>query len=325
MASVVRCGGLVGRDAMRGEDLLAELRTWLAGRLPAYMQPTAWQLLSSLPLNANGKLDRKALPKVDAAARRQAGEPPAGGARTFGRSDLGGAARCRGHRPRRALFELGGHSLSATRVVSRLRQDLELDVPLRVLFERPVLADFAASLESQAASAAPVLQYCRESPSCLCRMLSNACGSSGNWSLKARPIISPAYCVRGVLDRAALQQAFDWLVLRHETLRTRFEEVDGQARQTILANMPLRIVLEDCAGASEATLRQRVAEEIRQPFDLARGPLLRVRLLALAGQEHVLVITQHHIVSDGWSMQVMVDELLQAYAAARRGEQRWRH
>ncbi|MEW3693573.1 condensation domain-containing protein, partial [Pseudomonas aeruginosa] len=102
---------------------------------------------------------------------------------------------------------------------------------------------------------------------------------------------------RGVLDRAALQQAFDWLVLRHETLRTRFEEVDGQARQTILANMPLRIVLEDCAGASEATLRQRVAEEIRQPFDLARGPLLRVRLLALAGQEHVLVITQHHIVS----------------------------
>uniref|UniRef100_UPI003CF259FF condensation domain-containing protein n=1 Tax=Pseudomonas aeruginosa TaxID=287 RepID=UPI003CF259FF len=99
----------------------------------------------------------------------------------------------------------------------------------------------------------------------------------------------------------------------------RFEEVDGQARQTILANMPLRIVLEDCAGASEATLRQRVAEEIRQPFDLARGPLLRVRLLALAGQEHVLVITQHHIVSDGWSMQVMVEELVQLYAAYSRG------
>ncbi|TEC40692.1 non-ribosomal peptide synthetase, partial [Pseudomonas aeruginosa] len=313
---------LVGRDAMRGEDLLAELRTWLAGRLPAYMQPTAWQVLSSLPLNANGKLDRKALPKVDAAARRQAGEPPREGLERSVAAIWEALLGVEGIARDEHFFELGGHSLSATRVVSRLRQDLELDVPLRILFERPVLADFAASLESQAASAAPVLQVL---PRVAELPLSHA--QQRMWFLWKLEPESAAYHlpsvlhVRGVLDRAALQQAFDWLVLRHETLRTRFEEVDGQARQTILANMPLRIVLEDCAGASEATLRQRVAEEIRQPFDLARGPLLRVRLLALAGQEHVLVITQHHIVSDGWSMQVMVDELLQAYAAARRGEQ----
>ncbi|RPT94566.1 non-ribosomal peptide synthetase, partial [Pseudomonas aeruginosa] len=313
---------LVGRAAMRGEDLLAELRTWLAGRLPAYMQPTAWQVLSSLPLNANGKLDRKALPKVDAAARRQAGEPPREGLERSVAAIWEALLGVEGIARDEHFFELGGHSLSATRVVSRLRQDLELDVPLRILFERPVLADFAASLESQAASAAPVLQVL---PRVAELPLSHA--QQRMWFLWKLEPESAAYHlpsvlhVRGVLDRAALQQAFDWLVLRHETLRTRFEEVDGQARQTILANMPLRIVLEDCAGASEATLRQRVAEEIRQPFDLARGPLLRVRLLALAGQEHVLVITQHHIVSDGWSMQVMVDELLQAYAAARRGEQ----
>ncbi|OVY87569.1 non-ribosomal peptide synthetase, partial [Pseudomonas aeruginosa] len=313
---------LVGRDAMRGEDLLAELRTWLAGRLPAYMQPTAWQVLSSLPLNANGKLDRKALPKVDAAARHQAGEPPREGLERSVAAIWEALLGVEGIARDEHFFELGGHSLSATRVVSRLRQDLELDVPLRILFERPVLADFAASLESQAASVAPVLQVL---PRVAELPLSHA--QQRMWFLWKLEPESAAYHlpsvlhVRGVLDQAALQQAFDWLVLRHETLRTRFEEVDGQARQTILANMPLRIVLEDCAGASEATLRQRVAEEIRQPFDLARGPLLRVRLLALAGQEHVLVITQHHIVSDGWSMQVMVDELLQAYAAARRGEQ----
>ncbi|MCW5508512.1 amino acid adenylation domain-containing protein, partial [Pseudomonas aeruginosa] len=286
------------------------------------MQPTAWQVLSSLPLNANGKLDRKALPKVDAAARHQAGEPPREGLERSVAAIWEALLGVEGIARDEHFFELGGHSLSATRVVSRLRQDLELDVPLRILFERPVLADFAASLESQAASVAPVLQVL---PRVAELPLSHA--QQRMWFLWKLEPESAAYHlpsvlhVRGVLDQAALQQAFDWLVLRHETLRTRFEEVDGQARQTILANMPLRIVLEDCAGASEATLRQRVAEEIRQPFDLARGPLLRVRLLALAGQEHVLVITQHHIVSDGWSMQVMVDELLQAYAAARRGEQ----
>ncbi|MBD1300909.1 AMP-binding enzyme, partial [Pseudomonas aeruginosa] len=206
---------LVGRDAMRGEDLLAELRTWLAGRLPAYMQPTAWQVLSSLPLNANGKLDRKALPKVDAAARHQAGEPPREGLERSVAAIWEALLGVEGIARDEHFFELGGHSLSATRVVSRLRQDLELDVPLRILFERPVLADFAASLESQAASVAPVLQVL---PRVAELPLSHA--QQRMWFLWKLEPESAAYHlpsvlhVRGVLDQAALQQAFDWLVLR---------------------------------------------------------------------------------------------------------------
>ncbi|MDR6232871.1 non-ribosomal peptide synthetase [Pseudomonas oryzihabitans] len=312
---------LVSRDVGRGESLLNELRGWLAGRLPAYMQPTRWQLLPRLPLSANGKLDLKALRDSGAEAHRCAGEPPRGGMELRVAAiweellDVDGITRDG------QFFELGGHSLNAIRVISRLRQELGLEVPLRSLFEQPVLADFAASLERL--TGRPV-----SLPRALSRdaALPLSYAQQRLWFLWQLEQESAAYHlpsalrVRGELDMAALQQALDWLVLRHETLRTCFEEIDGQARQRILANLPLRVALETCSGVSDELLRRRIAEEIRQPFDLARGPLLRVLLLTRDAHEHVLVITLHHIVADGWSMQVMVDELLQAYAAARRGE-----
>ncbi|WP_313053322.1 non-ribosomal peptide synthetase [Pseudomonas lopnurensis] len=133
--------------------------------------------------------------------------------------------------------------------------------------------------------------------------------------------IPAALRLTGRLDLEALRRSFTTLVERHETLRTTFAEVDGQATQVIHPQMPLDLELEHLDGSDEQTLRARIEEEIRRPFDLCQGPLLRIRLLRLAEDEHVLVLVLHHIVSDGWSTPIMVDELIQLYAAYSEGRE----
>ncbi|SDL19260.1 non-ribosomal peptide synthase domain TIGR01720/amino acid adenylation domain-containing protein, partial [Pseudomonas delhiensis] len=312
---------LVATGGEVGEAWLAEVRQWATERLPAHMLPAAWQPLAGLPLNANGKLDSKALPRPDL-ERRQTGEAPQEGLEQRVAGIWEELLGVEGITRDEHFFELGGHSLSATRVISRLRQELGLDVPLRSLFEQPTLAAFCAALarlEGQAAPSLRPLPRGGELP------LSHA--QQRMWFLWQLDPQGAAYHlpsvlnIRGALDLAALQGAFDWLVRRHESLRTRFEAVDGRALQRVSPELSLRLMVQDCAGLDDDALRQRVAEAIRQPFDLASGPLLRVCLLDRGGDEAVLVVVLHHIVADGWSMQVMVDELLQAYAALRRGEQ----
>ncbi|WP_241526828.1 condensation domain-containing protein, partial [Pseudomonas sp. BIOMIG1BDMA] len=122
----------------------------------------------------------------------------------------------------------------------------------------------------------------------------------------------------GRLDIAALQRSFDSLVARHESLRTRLHLQDNRMTQQVLAQASIEIVLEPI---DEARLKERVEEEMARPFDLLQGPLLRASLLRLGEEEHVLVLVQHHIVSDGWSMQVMVQELMQLYAAYSQGQE----
>ncbi|MCO8170254.1 amino acid adenylation domain-containing protein, partial [Pseudomonas sp. 21LCFQ02] len=312
---------LVLGDPLQSEALLAEVRDWLAERLPAYMQPTSWQWLAGLPRNANGKLDRKALPKPVTETRRQGGEAPRQGLEqqvaAIWEQLLGVERVARDEQ----FFELGGHSLSAIRMISRLRHDLQIEVPVRALFEQPVLADFVAGLKQLAAGSAPALQALPRD-----RALPLSYAQQRMWFLWKLESHSAAYHlpsvlrVRGCLNMVALQQAFNELVSRHETLRTRFEEIDGQAYQMIMADAPLPVVLEECPGASEQSLRERVEAQIREPFDLEQGVLVRVRLLRLAQDDHVLIVTQHHIVSDAWSTQVLVEELVQCYAAFDKGE-----
>ncbi|WP_260498140.1 condensation domain-containing protein, partial [Pseudomonas sp. MSSRFD41] len=122
----------------------------------------------------------------------------------------------------------------------------------------------------------------------------------------------------GRLDIAALQRSFDSLVARHESLRTRLHLQDDRMTQQVLAQASIEIILEPI---DEARLKERVEEEMARPFDLLQGPLLRASLLRLGEEEHVLVLVQHHIVSDGWSMQVMVQELMQLYAAYSQGQE----
>ncbi|WP_207238183.1 MULTISPECIES: condensation domain-containing protein, partial [unclassified Pseudomonas] len=297
------------------------LKAILREQLPDYMVPAHLIFLDRMPLNPNGKLDRQALPKPDASQSQHAWVAPvteleqqiaALWADILGVERVGLADH---------FFERGGHSLLAMQVVSRLRHALGREVPLKLLFEQPRLERFAAALQALEASVGePVpalLPASREQP------LPLSYAQERQWFLWQLDPHSAAYHIpsalrlKGALDRSALQRSFDALVARHESLRTCIQVLPEGARQVIQAQAPVSIALGE---VSEIDLHAQVAAEIARPFDLQAGPLLRVTLLRLAEDEHVLVLVQHHIVSDGWSMQVMVDELVQLYAAFSQGE-----
>ena len=297
------------------------LKTVLREQLPDYMVPAHLIFLDRMPLNPNGKLDRQALPKPDASHAQQNWVAPVTeleqqvaaiwadilGAERVGLSDH--------------FFEMGGHSLLAMQVISRLRNLLGREVPLRSLFEQPRLHGFVASVLADAVNAQPLappmLPVGRGQP------LPLSYAQERQWFLWQLDPHSAAYHIpgtlrlKGHLDTAALQRSFDTLVARHESLRTHVQQDGERAVQVIAAHADVEILRLD---ADEAGLQALVEAQIAEPFDLQHGPLMRVSLLRLAEDEHVLVLVQHHIVSDGASMQVMVDELVQLYAAFSQGQ-----
>ncbi|MBX9403188.1 amino acid adenylation domain-containing protein [Lysobacter sp. BMK333-48F3] len=301
----------------------AELRAGLAERLPDYMLPAAFVRLPALPLNANGKLDRAALPALEGAAYAQAAfEPPQGEheialARLWSQL-LGVEAVGRGD----GFFELGGHSLLAVRMISQLRQRLGVELALSSVFARPRLAELAAELARSAPSAAdPIPQADRSRP------LPLSHSQQRLWYVTridaqagAAYHLPGALRLRGELDRDALQAALDRIVARHETLRARFFAVDGQPRQRIEPWAPAAIGYRVLEGLDEAALRELCRAEAAAPFDLEREPPLRVQLLRLAQDEHVLLLTLHHIVADGWSLSVLAHEFSTLYRAFRVGQ-----
>ncbi|NBK41762.1 hypothetical protein EON09_24920, partial [Pseudomonas soli] len=274
-------------------------------------------VLDQWPLTANGKLDRKALPKPDASQLQQGYVAP----RTALEQQLAAiwseVLKVEQVGLHDNFFELGGHSLLATQVTSRIRQRLDLEVPLRSLFESADLQAFAQAGGQGAASQAPVFSVVdRNQP------LALSYAQQRQWFLWQLEPASAAYNIpsalrlKGELDIEALRSSFAALIARHETLRTTFHQEGEQAWQRIHAAGDFDLPVETVA--SEA-LQARIAQETAQPFDLEHGPLLRARLLRLAADEHVLVLTLHHIVADGWSMPIMVDEVVRLYAGYRQG------
>ena len=219
------------------------------------------------------------------------------------------------------FFELGGHSLLAVRVISRVRQALDVDVSLGDLFERPVLADFAprAARRPRGRPAPP------SSPWTAPATIPLSFAQQRLWFLEQLGGTGAAYHVplrlrlRGALDRAALARALDRIVARHEALRTTFPAVDGEPVQRIASaeESAFRLVEHDLHAAPDAedVLGRLMADEAGAPFDLAHGPLVRGRLVRMAPDDHVLLVTMHHIVSDGWSMGVFARELGALYGA----------
>ncbi|HYH78313.1 MAG TPA: amino acid adenylation domain-containing protein, partial [Longimicrobium sp.] len=308
-----------------GDGEAGVLREHLRRELPEYMVPSAFVLLDALPLTANGKLDRKALPapEGDAYARRSyeapLGEVEAALAGIWGEVLGVGRVGRWDH-----FFELGGHSLLATRVVSRVRELFGVELPLRALFERPTIAELAKAVEEMRRAGLPVLPPVVPVERTGALPLSFA--QQRLWFLEQMGGLGSAYHaaerlrLRGALDRAALARALDGIVARHEALRTTFTEVDGAPEQRIApAEVGFHLVELDLAGSPDADLHRVMAEEARAPFDLRRGPLIRGRLVCLADDDHVLLLTMHHIVTDGWSMGVLFDELSALYAAHREG------
>ncbi|HVG45825.1 MAG TPA: amino acid adenylation domain-containing protein, partial [Longimicrobium sp.] len=222
------------------------------------------------------------------------------------------------------FFERGGHSLLAVRVVSRVRQALGVEVLPRDVFEQPVLADFARWVQTAAhAEATAIVPVDRSGP------LALSFAQQRLWFLEQLGSLGSTYHMpmglrlRGDLDRGALVRSLDRIVARHEVLRTSFPETDGVPAQRISAveESPFHLVEHDLEGRPEAPreLDRLVAEEASAPFDLAQGPLVRGRLVRMAADDHVLLLTMHHIVSDGWSMDVLHRELGALYAAFARG------
>ncbi|WP_155522322.1 condensation domain-containing protein, partial [Xanthomonas translucens] len=296
------------------------LRDILATRLPEVMLPTAYVRLDALPLTANGKLDRRALPAADAGALAvQAYAPPEGELETLLAAlwgELLGVERIGRHD---SFFALGGHSLLGVRLISRIRSTLGLELPLAALFAQPRLAELAQALgEARATALPPILPMPRTAPMPL------SFAQQRLWFLNqldprtgATYIMHRGVRLSGSLHVQALTRALDRIVARHETLRTHFASVDDIPVQIIAAPFELALQRIDLSGdpAPESAARLHALSEASTGFDLANGPLVRGRLLRLAEDEHVLLLSMHHIVSDGWSIGVVIEELGALYAA----------
>jgi arthrofactin-type cyclic lipopeptide synthetase C len=305
----------------------SELHSYLRQSLPEYMVPAAYVRLESLPLTPNGKLDRKALPAPESDAYSVRGyEAPQGEIEQKLAGIWAEVLKLERVGRQDNFFSLGGHSLLAVRVVTRLRQAMNVEVAIRDLFAHPVLADLARELAGAAAVALPPIARAERSGH-----LGLSFAQQRLWFLAQLEGVSAAYHIlgglrlKGDLDHASLRRALDRIVARHETLRTSFAFVDEQPVQRIAAveGSNFHLIEHDLRqhADAEAELRRLIAVEAAGSFDLEYGPLIRGLLLRLAEDEHALWITMHHIVSDGWSMGVLVHELSTLYGAFREGRQ----
>jgi amino acid adenylation domain-containing protein len=322
-------GYLVPRDVERPSE--STLRGWLKDRLPDYMLPSAFVALESLPLSPNGKLDRKSLPDPDDArllAPDSAHVPPRGPieeALAAIWSEVLSLDRLGVHDN---LFDLGGHSLNVAQALARVRETLGVEIPLRAVFEAPTIAAVASAVETALGSAPPanvppLVPVARDSP------LAASLAQQRLWFLdqlepgRAWYNVPALVRVRGLLDVRALERAFDELVRRHESLRTTFAAGQGELVQVIGPARAVGLPVDGLEGVPESEREgealQRARAESWRTFDLASGPLLRVRLFQVAAEEHVLAVTMHHVVSDAWSMAVLIREIGALYEAFSQG------
>ena len=306
-----------------GEAGVGALRKYLKDKLPGHMMPSYFVVMDEMPLTAYRKVDRPALPKPQGAtewnhlyvAPRTPVEEMLVGiwASVLGVDQVGVEDN---------FFEIGGHSLLATQLISRVRETFGVELPLRALFERPTVTALADRIEQiwrgGASAAGPAMQPVDRGSD-----LPLSFAQQRLWFLDQLEPGSPLYNIpetvqlSGPLDTHALEQAINEMIHRHEGLRTCFVAEAGGARQVILDHVPFVLAVEDLStlDAETAELRRLLDEEAQQGFDLARGPLLRVRLFRLGAEEHVLAATMHHIISDEWSMSIMTRELSALYDA----------
>ena len=308
-----------------------ELRGYLKERLPEYMIPGAYVELEQLPLTPNGKVDRRALPAPGERALASGDEFL--GPRTPLEEVMCGiwmqVLRVERVSIRANFFELGGHSLLATQVIARVRQVCKVELALRALFEAPTVAGLservaAAQLRGQGVAVPELRRAAREGE------LPLSFAQQRLWFLEQLAPQQATYNmpmgvrIKGQLREAALAQAVSEIVRRHESLRTSFPELEGAAQQQIGAPGKVSLPLVDLSGLAgreqQAAVERLAREEAQRAFDLASGPLLRVWLLQLGRAEYVVLLTMHHIISDGWSMGVLVREVSALYAAYSAGE-----
>jgi amino acid adenylation domain-containing protein len=320
---------VVARDEAKLD--IADLRRRLYRILPDYMVPAAFTVLDSMPLTPNGKLDRRALPEPQYGledsetylAPSSAIEEMLAGiwAQILGVERIG---------LRDNFFDRGGHSLLATQVIVRVQSVLGVDLPLASLFQHQTLAEWAQAVD-QARKQSGAISHGGPIPTADRNgTLELSFAQQRLWFVDQLDPGNSAYNIpvgvrlHGRLDEAALRRTLEEILRRHEILRTRYETVDGRGVQCIDSASGVSVVIEDLRGLAEESREQeayrRAAEEESIPFDLRQAPILRVKLLRLEDQDHILLLTMHHIGSDGWSAQVLVRELASLYSAYAQGQ-----
>ncbi|HYQ71304.1 MAG TPA: condensation domain-containing protein, partial [Gammaproteobacteria bacterium] len=307
------------------DELTAEtLRTQQSRELPDYMVPAAYVRLEALPLTPNGKLDRKALPAPEGDGySTRAYEAPLGEiekALAHIWAEILKVERIGRHDN---FFDLGGHSLLAVTLISRIRTRLGVEVLVAEIFTRPALSELANHIETAAKSDLPAITAADRT-----QALPLSFAQQRLWFLtQLDDKAGQAYHLpggvklTGVVDKPALKAALDRIVWRHEVLRTTFSETDGVPVQVVApADSGFMHLEHDLTGRPQGEVEQLIEEEARQPFDLATGPLIRGRLIRRSETEHILLMTMHHIVSDGWSMGVLINEVGALYQAFSKGQ-----
>ncbi|WP_242685666.1 non-ribosomal peptide synthetase [Photorhabdus sp. RW14-46] len=316
-----------------GEGLVNHLRMHLSAVLPDYMVPAAFVRLDSFPLTPNGKLDRKALPAPDSEAfAHQIYQAPLGETETTLAAiwhELLGIEQISRHDN---FFALGGHSLIAVRVMNQIMAVLGVELPLTVLFNSPSLAALAQTIQTQLDQKVQghqshvlpaIMPASREG------RLPLSFAQQRLWFLTEFEGSSEAYHIflalrlHGRLNIAAWQQALNTILARHEALRTVFISVDGQPQIRLLAaDHGLPLVHHDLREHTDAetALECLCAEEMSAPFELSGGSLIRAVLIRLAEEDYQFLLTHHHIISDGWSVNILIRELNVLYTAFLTGQ-----
>ncbi len=304
-----------------------QLREYLRQTLPEYMIPSAFVVLDEFPLTPNGKIDRRALPdplthRIDL---QREYEPPKTPTEEILANIFSEILNIEQVGSNDHFFELGGHSLLATQLTSRVRDSFGLELPLKVLFEHPVLSELAQAIDNlklqQAGLEQPPLKPIKRDGD-----LPLSFAQQRLWFLyqmqpnDASYNIPAAFKVRGALKLDVLQAVFDEIARRHETLRTLFKTVDGRPKIEILKQSPIKIEHINLTNSSKDSLIENfIIEEARTPFKLETGPLLRIKVLQQAPEEYVIILNMHHIISDGWSMGVLMNEVGSLYSAFSKG------
>ncbi|HPI00339.1 MAG TPA: condensation domain-containing protein, partial [Chitinophagaceae bacterium] len=315
---------IVSKEALNSTDI----RTYISSTLPAYMLPNYFVQLEELPLTPNGKIDKKALPDPEKLGM------PSGIEYVAPRNEIEDKLvliwqEILGKEKisiKDNFFELGGHSLKATRLTSQIHKQFEVKIALKELFQKPMLEEQAQLIQQAQKTSFITIPLAAEQTS---YSLSSA--QRRLWILSQFEEGNIAYNMPGVyvfegdLDKPALEQAFTTLIERHEILRTIFkEDAQGQVRQWIqtVEDIGFKITYKDVRKEKKQAekIRKIVQAECIKPFNLVAGPLLRANLYQIANDKWIFTYTMHHIISDGWSMNILIKELLLFYNAQTKGE-----
>ncbi|MBN3892583.1 MAG: amino acid adenylation domain-containing protein [Nostoc sp. JL31] len=304
---------------------VGNLRRFLKQKLPDYMIPSRFVQLSALPLTANGKVDRKALPasvqSLNANEKFVAPRTPIEErvaeiwSNVLGLKNIGVYDN---------FLELGGHSLLAFQILCRIRDIFQVELPMRHFFEAPTISEIADSIrqaqqEDIGCCVVPVQSIGRDGD------LPLSFGQERLWFLNqlvpnhAFYNVPEAFRLRGVLNATILEQSLNEIINRHEILRTTYSSLNGQPIQVIHSTFPIKLLVVNLQGLppydQESQVRQVILEEAQSPFDLIQGPLLRTTLLQLSSEEHIFLLNLHHILCDDWSLNLLFEELSVLYQA----------